>query len=847
MTTEQRRPRRLRPDFVALEARIALSASPTSIPAGALDPSFGGGRGFVTLPVGVTPDPVNANSALVGAVAVQPDGKVVIAGTVDENSTHSFALQRLNADGTPDASFGSGGLFLFHNSIRGFAHVAAVFVQADGKIIEAGDADVTYGDGTDHYSYLAIRVNRDGTLDATFGGNGVASYPAGVVGMRNGSLQAVNAAAVQPEGKIVLAGSAQDSSITGGGGTDFAAVRLGADGKLDTSFGTAGTATVRVTSLGSAAEGVGIQPDGRIILAGSATYDVLHGPRGLTIYLQEVAVVRLGADGKLDTSFGSAASGGQVINPPAPSPTQGGGQVFFAGLAVQADGKILLGQRRPASSTVTRLNADGTVDVGFGQGSAALPPLASLVAILPLADGKVLLAGSVDRSAVPSQGFLTEFATIRLDADGSPDATYGNTPTPGLAEYPFGAASLKTSATALAVDPRGGGQVVVVGDTSVRSGVGFEGMFAAARILLQPSAGPGVTPTSPPLPASVPPPSFDGTSRTNPAVYLPSIGAFAYRPTVGPDVVVPFGIPGPGQTIPAPADYEGAGTSEIAAYLPALGAFAIRPSAGGPDQLIPFGIAGAGQTIPAPADYEGYGKADVAAYLPALGSFAVRPATGGPDQITQFGIAGAGQSIPVPGDYDGVGKAELAVYLPALGAFAIRPSDGSPDRIVPFGVAGMGRSIPVPGDYDGSGRTELAVYLPALGLFAYRPAGGGPDVITPFGAAGDGSVPVPGDYSGSGHAELAVYDPSYGIFAYRPAGGGADVIEPFGPAGLGQSIPAAGGPAAPASASLAIPIPGPTVMALSVGGAGSDAVPAGPLAMPSARRGAKSLALQARP
>ena len=298
------------------------------------------------------------------------------------------------------------------------------------------------------------------------------------------------------------------------------------------------------------------------------------------------------------------------------------------------------------------------------------------------------------------------------------------------------------------------------------------------------------TANPPPHPPTTPPASFDGSGRTDLAVYLPASGSFAYRPTDGSaDRIIPFGIPGPGATIPASADYAGSGRTEIAAYLPSVGAYAIRPSSG-PDQVVSFGIAGPGQSIPVPADYDGDGKADVAVYLPSLGAFGIRPSAGGPDWVVAMGPAGSGRSIPAPGDYFGSGKASLAVYLPAAGAFAIRPETG-PDLVIPFGLAGAGRSIPIPGDYDGSGRTEIAAYFPEFGIFAYRPALGGPDVLIAFGAAGDGTIPVPGDYSGSGEAEIAVYDPNYGSFAFRPAGGGPDVIQGFGSAGPGQSIPLA--------------------------------------------------------
>src|SRR6185437_1653164 len=108
-----------------------------------------------------------------------------------------------------------------------------------------------------------------------------------------------------------------------------------------------------------------------------------------------------------------------------------------------------------------------------------------------------------------------------------------------------------------------------------------------------------------------------------------------------------FGIAGPGQSIPAPGDYDGSGKTELAVYMPSLGAFAYRPANGGPDVIQAFGLPGQGQTLPAPGDYTGVGHDELAADLPSIGVFAIRPGGGQADIVQPFGIVGAGQSIPV--------------------------------------------------------------------------------------------------------------------------------------------------------------------------------------------------------
>jgi len=838
-----RRRRRLVLD--RLEARALLAN------AGALDPAFGGGRGFEILPLGEASGPGVLRTAEVGGVAVQADGKAVVGGAVNRDGLISFALERLNPDGTLDPGFGRGGLVLAPLPGDGSGRVAAVLIQPDGKIIEAGAGNLP-ASGPDP-TYIAARLNADGTPDPTFGAGGLASDPAGSAGNR---ITDVAAAALQPDGKIVLAGS----------GRGFAAVRLEPDGSLDRSFGAGGTAVVPVTIGGfdtGRASAVALQPDGRIVLAGTTPNGIpVATAPGVVSPFQEAARVRLGPDGTVDASFGGPSARGTVLIPPGTTDPSMLGADRVTGVALQGDGKILLGRtdrvevsstdpavrvREVDRNTLDRLDADGTPDASFGPGGRVSTPVAGPFAILP--DGRVFQAGSVPLAPTTGGPAPTQFATARLGPDGRPDPSFGDAATPGLARYDFGPTILDAAATALAIQPDG--NVLLVGRAAIPAADAPEGRSVAARVLSRPVPTP-----IPPPPRPTPPASFDGSGRTDPAVYLPAFGAFAYRPAAagpsGPDAIVPFGIAGPGQTIPAAADYAGVGRVQVAAYLPAFGTFGIRPPTGGPDLIIPFGIAGPGESIPVPADYEGIGRADLAVYMPAFGTFGIRPSTGGPDRIIPFGIAGFGQSIPAVADYDGDGKADLAVYMPAFGTLGIRPSTGGPDLIIPFGIAGPGESIPVPADYDGDGRADPAVYLPAFGTFGIRPSTGGPDQIIPFGIAGSGvTVPAPGDYSGSGHAELGVYVPAFGSFAYRPGGGGPDVVVPFGSAGPGQSVPVAAPPAM-------LPPPPPPVFGPAVGVAPaptaasvfpatrSAAVPAGPMATASPRRSARPSVLQAK-
>src|SRR5439155_1317723 len=125
---------------------------------GTLDATFGTG-GKVTTAVGTSDDAAYA-------LAIQADGKLVAAGATDDGSNYDFALVRYNANGSPDTTFGTGGKVTTAIGTRDDV-ASAVAVQADGKLVAAGDT----GDGGNNYFALA-RYNANGTLDATFGTGG---------------------------------------------------------------------------------------------------------------------------------------------------------------------------------------------------------------------------------------------------------------------------------------------------------------------------------------------------------------------------------------------------------------------------------------------------------------------------------------------------------------------------------------------------------------------------------------------------------------------------------------------------------------------------------------------------
>ncbi|HPV22815.1 MAG TPA: delta-60 repeat domain-containing protein [Casimicrobium sp.] len=283
-------------------------------------PGFASGNGKITnLAIGASDD-------FGQAVALQPDGKIVLAGYCYNGSNKNFCIARLNADGTLDASFdgpsGSGnGKFLLPIGTSD-DYASAIALQPDGKIVLAGHCF-----SASNEDFCVARLNADGSLDTSFdgpsgGGNGKFLFLIG------GGTDQATAVALQPDGKIVLAGA-----CTNGIDNDFCVARLNATGTLDASFdGPSGSGNGKfllpIGASGDQATAVALQPDGKIVLAGGC----LNGSN------YDFCVARLNADGSLDSSFdGPSGSGnGKFLLP------IGTDYDYANAVALQPDGKIVL-------------------------------------------------------------------------------------------------------------------------------------------------------------------------------------------------------------------------------------------------------------------------------------------------------------------------------------------------------------------------------------------------------------------------------------------------------------------------------------------------------------------------
>ena len=412
---------------------------------GSLDPSFDG-DGQRTDSFG------NAEAATARAVASQADGKIVVAGSLllpplpgsspSPTPRYGSALMRLNVDGTADTSFGQGtgrfvdnsdGLynavavqsdaailtggtfssgqrsgsvtrFDLNNGLKTpfsfsssalLSEVKAIALQADGKVVVAGYRV----DSSNHRDFAVARLNFSpdmtgfyhGALDSSFGTNGVTATDLGT------DDDEANAMAIQADGKIVLAGQTSDS---------LAVVRYGSNGAIDTSFGVNGKVTTKVGNSINHGNGVVVQSDGKIVVAGQADSNLV--------------LLRYGSAGTPDPSFGGV---GAVLV------SLGANSLGGEALSLQGDDKILVTGSGNGDFVVLRFTKDGFVDSNYGGGVKVTVDVTGADdfahAITLDSFGRAIVAGEADNL----------FGIARLQGDTAiptPTPTPTATTTPGL-------------------------------------------------------------------------------------------------------------------------------------------------------------------------------------------------------------------------------------------------------------------------------------------------------------------------------------------------------------------------------------------------------------------------------
>jgi uncharacterized delta-60 repeat protein len=396
---------------------------------GDLDPTFGTG--------GMVMTDLNHSTDIANAVAVQPDGKLVVVGQAykqNDFSGEDFVVTRYNPDGTLDTTFGRGGKV--RTDFPGLASVpSAVVLQPDGKIVVAGGAFPLF---TFAGNFELVRYNPNGSLDTSFGNGGIVTtiFPEGSYAFD---------VALQPDGKIIAAGTVfVDFNPGDMSDTDFALARYNPDGSLDTTFGNSGMVMTDFLGHEDDAFSVLIQPDGKIVAVGSA-----NDPA--TFY--DFAAVRYLSNGTIDTTFGVAGKvhtdlGDQNFDRARSAVLQPDGRIVAAGFAISQNGGVQnFAVARYTSNGVldTTFSGDGIRQIDFGnccQGATK---------VLLQSDGKIITVGGSN-----GESSEDDFLLARLSPRGSLDATFG---VGGKVRTSFGDLNGGANGAALQSD----GKIVAVG------------------------------------------------------------------------------------------------------------------------------------------------------------------------------------------------------------------------------------------------------------------------------------------------------------------------------------------------------------------------------------------------
>lgn len=380
---------------------------------GALDNTFDGDGVLVT--------DFNGQLDEARGIALQLDGKVVLAGTTLIGGVVQVGVARYDTTGVLDNTFdGDGKLFTGHggSGIGTFASGTDVALQSDGKIVVSLMAGTTTQFGV-------VRLNSNGSVDGT---------------VRTTILAGSNvprAVRVQSDGKIVIVGSTSTASF---GGEDFAAIRFNSDLTLDTSFSGDGKVRTDFDSFsGDIAYGFAIEADGSFVLGGTF-FD--GTPR-------RFALLRYASDGTLDTSLD--IDGKRTDN-------LGSGVSSLRSVAVQSDGKIVaVGSVFGTFSNdfaVHRFNTDGTADTTFDGDGIATTDFSNgndeAMSVAIQSDGKILVAGR--NTSAP-----TDTLIARYNADGTPDTTFA-----GSGKIATGIAG-NANGGAMAIAQESNGKIIVAG------------------------------------------------------------------------------------------------------------------------------------------------------------------------------------------------------------------------------------------------------------------------------------------------------------------------------------------------------------------------------------------------
>ncbi|HEY0428326.1 MAG TPA: FG-GAP-like repeat-containing protein [Pyrinomonadaceae bacterium] len=624
--------------------------------------------------------------SLVRDVNILANGKLIISGDfVAYGSETHLRVARINTDGTVDSSF--------NPAVSTMGIVRVIKQQANGKILVGGDFEFVNG----VRKSSLVRLNPDGSIDASF--NSPADY--------FGNVYDID---LLPDGKMIIGGSYASSSIFGFGQI----FRLNADGSLD---------NFSVFETYSSSASFVVQPDGKIVGGGSFGIGSL---------------IRVSSNGDEDSTFNPVQPTGGLIRELLLQPDGGilvGGAFTFPrvgtakyktdgsldqnytatipnvyALGLASGGKVYAGGNFDinggnANRNLTRLNADGSNDSGFINGTG---PNALVRDLFVQTNGKILIGGDFT-----TYNGNAASRVARVNSDGSFDSTFNT-----------GAGA---SGSVYALETQSDGKVLVGGQF-----LDFGGTEKLSLVRLQNASSRTSF-------------DFDGDGKSDISVYRASEGVwYLQKSTEG------FAAARWGTSIDfiAPADFDGDGKTDIAVFR--NGDWYVSRSSDNAVVVTHFGNFG---DYPRPADYDGDGRADFAVYRTHDKTWYLLQSRDG-FSARQFGLP---EDKPIVADFDGDGKSDIAVFRQEDGNWYWLNSSNGQSNSAHFGA---NFDLPVAADYDGDGKTDLAVFRPIEGNWYFLYSSNGQFSAVRWGVNND--LPAPADYDGDGKADITVFRPSTG-------------------------------------------------------------------------------------
>lgn len=488
--------------LIALAVMMLVAAASATAAPGDPDLSFNGTGERTFQPRGL-------EEPNVSEVLVQPDGRILVLGSTGSNhgTDHDIVVLRLEPDGTPDPTFGLGGVATVDFSkgaTNADDYAGGMALQSNGKIVVVGDSYIgtESGEGSENQYAVVARLDADGELDTTFGVGASDAWAPGELKVNFGTggsggtccsyADSANAVVVRPDNRIVVVGGDGQEYGTEPEG-DFFALGLTADGHRDETFADYGRAFVDFGS-GDDAYTAGLTPNGELVIGGTSE----------TTYAKSYAVARLSSAGAPVAAFGS---GGKLLL----SGIGSGGTL--TDLAIQSDGKLAFAatEYNPSvgnqAAGLIRLNADGSTDSVGGQSfqpisatTAGTYPYAGSIAID--SEGR-LLVSEIDYG---SEGRIS-FGLARFTAAGAPDPTFGSG---GVVTIPIGESISGHGYGTPYLALQGDGRIVLAGTAA--------GLFDVRRFLGgDPEAPPSTGASGSAAPTSGAPPA-SGTKPKPPTI-----------------------------------------------------------------------------------------------------------------------------------------------------------------------------------------------------------------------------------------------------------------------------------------------------------------------------------------